>query len=1075
MPRIPDVEVSRLKQAIRLEALAERRGMALERSGGAEIKARCCFHDEETASLFINAETNLYQCFGCGQKGDVIAWVRALEGVNFPDAVAWLSAYERGEPPPAPPGRRTGRVQLHCPISEDAEGPALLGEVARFYHQTLLDDALATAGEARALLERRRLWYPELVRRHLVGFDDRSLGTRLPPKPVQAGQRVRSRLEAVGLYRSTGHVHFRGCVTFPIEDAYTGEIVSIYGRRAQRSNDNTKHVNLPGPRRGVWNAAGCRAAAAERDGAVILCEAVIDALSFVAHGQPHATACLGVNGFTDDLRDFLKAHARTVHLAFDRDAAGERGASEIGNALIGMGITVHRVLFAAGQDANAAVCTAADPAEMLAGILRLAPWVGGAPRIVVPALPGRDALASVVMPAARIAAAEEGRSAGAGGAQDMHASGLSSVDAVNAARTAAADLSSAAGCAAAPAAVPSAITAPAAAAAGLPIGFHETGPDELTAEFPPRQWRVRGWRANTSYDRLKVALRVLDGGPGGQVWGDQIDLANGKQRQGAVAAAAAELGTAAECIKAELASVWLAAEVLQDRHIRAQQQTTKPAPVDPVAAMTPERIAAAVAFLRREDLLSAIVQHADACGVVGEAANVEVCYLAGVSRKLADPLAVLIQASSSAGKSSLQDGVFRFIPPEDKLELTDLTGAALRYLGEDALCHKAVAVAEDEGAANAVYSIKVMQSAGSLRIAAPVKNPTTNELETKVREVRGPVAFFQTSTKPEIDEELQNRCLVLTVDESREQTQAVHARQRDLETVAGFRARQQTAAIFQLHHDAQRLLAPIRVFNPYAPYLTFTSTSPRTRRDHAKYLRLIRVIAFLRQKQRPLQRLGDGTAYIEATIDDVADANRLAAAVLGRGLDELAPQTRRLLHALKTLVDGLAREQARAPGAVRFIRRQVREHTAMSPTQLHVHLTRLIDLEYVHAHRLGSGGGMAYELAWTGAGQDGKRFCLGLIDLADLGRQSAAAALLPVARAADAAPSPSMMYGIPVAEAPHSGAIRPAFGPDSGVIRGADNAPSSGEIHSFAPGIAEAAGKALPEMVPPEHRTAGVV
>ena len=587
MPRIPDAEVSRLKQAVRLEVLAERRGIALERSGGNEVKARCCFHQDETASLFINTASNLFQCFGCGAKGDVIAWVLTLEGLGFPDAVAWLAAFERGEPPPAPMGKRAGRVQLECPISEGAEGAALIGEVARFYHQTLIADPLATAGEARALLTRRRLWFPELIRRHIVGFDDRSLGTRLPSKQVQAGQRVRSRLEAVGLARATGHLHFRGCVTFPIEDAHTGEIVSIYGRRVQKAKDDARHVNLPGPRRGVWNAAGCRAAAAERDGSVILCEAVIDALSFVAHGQPYATACLGVNGFTDDLRDFLKAHARTVHLAFDRDAAGDRAASEIGDALIGMGLSVYRVQFAAGQDANAAVCTAADPAEMLSSVLRLAPWVGGAPRIVVPALPGRDA-----------AAAEEGMAAAVSGAQEMNESAVKAADSADSApalRPAAADPSSAAMSSAAPAA---AVTAPAAAAA-LPVGFSETGPDELTAAFPPRQWRVRGWRANTSYDRLKVAVRVIDTGPGGQVWGDQIDLANGKQRQGAVAAAAAELGTAVDIIKAELASVWLAAEALQDRHIRAQQQATKPAPVDQVATMTPERTAAAAAFLRR--------------------------------------------------------------------------------------------------------------------------------------------------------------------------------------------------------------------------------------------------------------------------------------------------------------------------------------------------------------------------------------------------------------------------------------------------------------------------------------------
>ena len=1072
MPRIPDADVSRLKQAIRLEVLAERRGLVLEHSSGHEVKARCCFHQDETASLFINTTSNLYQCFGCGAKGDVIAWVQTLEGVGFPDAVAWLAAFEQGSPPPALVGKRAGRVPLQCPLSEGAEGAALIGEVARFYHQTLLADPLATAGEARALLERRRLWFPELIRQHVVGFDDRSLGTRLPSKQVKAGERVRSRLEAVGLYRSTGHVHFRGCVTFPIHDAHSGEIVSIYGRRAQKATDDTRHVNLPGPRRGVWNAAGCRTAAAERDASLILCEAVIDALSFVAHGQPHATACLGVNGFTDDLRDFVKAHARTVYLAFDRDAAGDRAASEIGDVLMRMGMSVYRVQFAAGQDANAAVCTAADPAEMLASVVRLAPWVGGAPRIVVPALPGRDAAATTG--AAITTAAEEEIAAAVGDAHDTKRCAEKSADpTASAPRPAAADSFSVAMSSVVSITAPAAAAAAAAAAAGLPVGFSETGPDELTAEFPPRQWRVRGWRANTSYDRLKVALRVIDTGSsvagGGQIWGDQIDLANGKQRQGAVVAAAAELGTAAEIIKAELASVWLAVESLQDRHIRAQQQTTKPVSVDQVAAMTPERTAAAAAFLRRADILSAIVHHADACGVVGEAANVEVCYLAGISRKLADPLAVLIQASSSAGKSSLQDGVFRFIPPEDKLELTDLTGAALRYLGEDALCHKAVAVAEDEGAANAVYSIKVMQSAGSLRIAAPVKNPITNELETKVREVRGPVAFFQTSTKPAIDEELQNRCLVLTVDESREQTQAVHARQRDLETVAGFRSRQQATAIFELHHDAQRLLAPLRVFNPYAPHLTFISTSPRTRRDHAKYLRLIRVIAFLRQKQRPLQRLGDGTTYIEATLDDIADANRLAAAVLGRGLDDLAPQTRRLLQALKVLVDGLARAQAITPDAVRFTRRMVREHTAMSPTQLHVHLTRLIELEYVHAHRIGSGGGMAYELAWTGEGQDGQRFCLGLIDVADLGRRSATAALVT-----STAESSLMIHGIRGLEAPHSGVIRPGFGPHSGEFLGAVIEQISDQTRSFRIDDADSPGKALQETVPASDHTVGV-
>ena len=102
------------------------------------------------------------------------------------------------------------------------------------------------------------------------------------------------------------------------------------------------------------------------------------------------------------------------------------------------------------------------------------------------------------------------------------------------------------------------------------------------------------------------------------------------------------------------------------------------------------------------------------------------------------------------------------------------------------------------------------------------------------------------------------------------------------------------------------MLEPLAVVNPYAHRLTFLDDRTRTRRDHEKYLTLIDVIALLHQHQRVLRTAGHGDTlvrYVEVTLDDIALANRLAHEILGRTLDELPPQTRRLLGLIVEMVD----------------------------------------------------------------------------------------------------------------------------------------------------------------------------
>jgi len=231
---------------------------------------------------------------------------------------------------------------------------------------------------------------------------------------------------------------------------------------------------------------------------------------------------------------------------------------------------------------------------------------------------------------------------------------------------------------------------------------------------------------------------------------------------------------------------------------------------------------------------------------------------------------------------------------------------------------------------------------------------------------------MMTTTAIELDEELMNRCVVLTVDDGREQTRAIHEKQREAQTIEGILARQERGAVMALHQNAQRLLKPVTVANPFARELRFADHATRTRRDHAKYLTLINTITLLHQQQRPMKEVEHGggkVRYIEVTREDIAVADKLAAQVLVRGLDELAPQTRRLLSVIDELVSERARREGTDRSDVRFTQRELREYANWSATQVKVQLKRLEELEHVAVHHRGGHRQRGlYELCVSGSG-----------------------------------------------------------------------------------------------------------
>ena len=974
MARIPEGEIERLKREVSIERLAEARGVELKRHG-ADLIGLCPFHEDHSPSLVISPQKNLWNCLGaCGKGGSVIDWVMRAEGISFRHAVELLR--HQHLPSAASPGaklpQRSTVPKLPAPVSREVDDGALLLQVTRYYHETLKQTP-----EAQQYLLKRGLTSSEMIEHFQPGFANRTLGYGLPQKDRTTGAELRGRLQRVGILRQSGHEHFNGSVVIPIFNRQ-GEVVQMYGRKITRETalreGTPVHMYLPGPHRGVWNE---EALAASKE--IILCEALIDALTFWCAGYRHVTASYGVNGFTDDHRAaFKKYGTQRIYIAYDRDDAGERAAEKLAEELLAMGIECFRVQFPKNMDANDYALKVTPATKSLGMLLGKAAWLGKGQRPTVAVSEPQiieeksEAASKEEIPATAATPATKEKISETIEANTNEESIAESVPAIEEQ----ADFSLAAAPPIAP--LPTGAVVPV-----LDVRVEVSG-ETVYVSLGERRYRILGLAKNLAPGVLRVNVMATATNARGEtrLHVDTLDLYAARLRSIFAKQAAKELGHKEESIERELATLVLKLEDLQHEWM---EKTLKPQ--EEKIEMTAEEQSAALEFLRDPHLLERILADFERCGVVGEETNKLVSYVAVVSRLLEAPLAVLVQSSSAAGKSAIMEAVLAMLPEQQRVQYSAMTGQSLFYMGETDLKHKVLAIVEEEGASRAAYALKLLQSEGVLSIASTGKDATTGRLITHQYRVEGPVMLFLTTTAIDLDEELLNRCLVLAVDEGRAQTQAIHKKQREGQTIEGLLARRERDEILRVHQNAQRLLKPLFVANPYARELTFLDSQTRTRRDHMKYLALIRSIALLHQHQRERKTAthnGQALEYIEVTLDDIATANRLAHEVLGRSLDELPPQTRRLLLLVDEMLSAESERQKIERADFRFSRRDVRQYTGWGNTQLKTHLRRLEELEYLLVHHGGRGQSFVYELVFERQGDSGKPMLPGLIEIEKL-------------------------------------------------------------------------------------------
>ena len=543
------------------------------------------------------------------------------------------------------------------------------------------------------------------------------------------GREIRGRLQRLGVFRKTGHEHFNGSLVVPVFNA-AGKVAELYGRKINDDlrKGTARHLYLPGPHRGVWNLSGL-----EGQGEVILCESLLDALTFWRAGFRHVTAAYGVNGSTEEHRQALREQGvRRVLVAYDRDEAGDKAAGALAEQLAREGLGVFRVQFPRGMDANEYARSTQPAAKALGLVLRSAAWMAGPTERVAarPAPEARErrsrAEEAPSVPAAKketqgaasppVAAGREGarspasRPAPPADRRERRSRPAPSPQEPRERPPRAEEASGAPAEPAAPLALPLQIKPP------PPVEPPEPG-TPVDRVFGDRRYRLRGWEENLSYERLKVLVRVARGDV---FFVDSVDLVSAKKRRAFLQQAAIELGVKESVVKADLARLHGELEVFQDALIRRELAPEGDGP----AALTPEEEREALELLRDPALLDRIVADFHRAGIVGEETNALTGYLAATSRKLDEPLAVIVQSASAAGKSSLLDAILALVPPEERVAYSAMTGQSLFYMGESDLAHKVLAVAEEEGAERAAYALKLLQSEGELTIASTGKAPS---------------------------------------------------------------------------------------------------------------------------------------------------------------------------------------------------------------------------------------------------------------------------------------------------------------------------------------------------------------
>jgi len=456
------------------------------------------------------------------------------------------------------------------------------------------------------------------------------------------------------------------------------------------------------------------------------------------------------------------------------------------------------------------------------------------------------------------------------------------------------------------------------------------------------RYRLLGVRT-TFVSSLRVNVRAECAGTS---FLDNVDLYSARSRSLFAASASAALSLEAPRVEKDLLFIVDYLEAERDRELLQQASGGH-------HELTDDERRAGMELLESPDLFDRITADLSALGYVGEELNKQLLYIAASSRKMADPISVVILSQSASGKSLLVESVRRLMPPEDVVAVSSLSDQALNYIGEGGLLHKFLILGEAVHSEIVEHQIREMLSSKELSRLVAIKDAKTGELSS--RTVRSPVVVsaVMSSTRTEMNPENASRAFLVNVDESREQTRRIHEAQRSKYSLERHsRERSLIPRIIEAHHAAQRLLSPRLIVNPFASRLVFPDALMRSRRDHERFVDLIAAVAHLRQFQKSEKESRDNESgqtvrYIDCDLVDYRIAYRILCATLPATLSSFPPSALELYEAVRELLRGKAKREGLKTIEVSLTQREIREATGFAQRWIKRYLQLLADWEYV--------------------------------------------------------------------------------------------------------------------------------
>ena len=339
--RISDRDIAAIRERVRIEDVVGDY-VQLRRAGADSLKGLCPFHDEKSPSFHVRPNHGHFHCFGCGEGGDVFAFVQKIEHVSFVEAVEMLAdrlGYTL---------TYTGASATHVQRDRGSRSRLVAANAAaaEFYAAALESDE---AAPARQYLTERN-FDAEAARRFGCGFAPSgwdSLTKHLQRKGFEFKE-----LEAAGLSREgrRGPMdRFHRRLLWPIRTA-SGEVIGFGARRLFDDDPmEAKYINTPETLLYKKSSVLFGIDLAKRDIAkghqAVVVEGYTDVMAMHLAGVATAVASCGT-AFGDEHLSMLRRlmmddsffRGELIYV-FDGDAAGRAAAPQLGAALarVGMG------------------------------------------------------------------------------------------------------------------------------------------------------------------------------------------------------------------------------------------------------------------------------------------------------------------------------------------------------------------------------------------------------------------------------------------------------------------------------------------------------------------------------------------------------------------------------------------------------------------------------------------------------------------------------------------------------------------------------------------------------------------